>query len=218
MRILLNLIVVIVIVESSPLAKSEWIELGQKTIVFHETSKWIHLGVEGTDSAQVYSSPSGKVCRYAEYCVFLKDKGVGEAKATLIFAKKHGVGEDSLCFSTSDSTIFSLNSFGLRFFGIKDNYLFIDMGTAPWPRGLVIYDLAKRDTVLHTKYSEPIFIDSTSTLSYWMPIGLATKKTCTDFDKIENADLVPSIEQRCLFKLSTRLTTMLNEKRCVGYQ
>ncbi|MCX6741495.1 MAG: hypothetical protein NTY61_03810, partial [Candidatus Parcubacteria bacterium] len=54
------------------------------------------------------------------------------------------------------------------FKGLEGNFLIIDQGTAPYPRGLIIYDLRSKKQVLSDRYSQPLDITS-ATVSYWNP-------------------------------------------------
>ena len=63
------------------------------------------------------------------------------------------------------------------FLGLTESFLVLDSGTAPEPRGLVIWDLQKRQKVFTGSYSKPVSIDATG-ITFWQPGGDATDANC----------------------------------------
>ena len=63
------------------------------------------------------------------------------------------------------------------FLALRGSRLVLDSGTAPEPRGLVIWDLDKRAKVYSGTYSSPYRIDRTG-MNFWMPSGEATQDNC----------------------------------------
>lgn len=63
------------------------------------------------------------------------------------------------------------------FLGMAGSFLVLDSGTAPEPRGLVIWDLQKRQKVFTGSYSKPVSIDE-SGITFWQPGGEATDANC----------------------------------------
>ncbi len=193
----------------------------QQTRTFHQTQKWVFPGIGGADSAQVYSGQDGKIYRYTHYCVLINDTGRDGAESTIIFHNERQAGEDSVVLLKGDTSVFAFDYFGIWFLAVKGHDLFIDEGCCPGPRGLVIYDLANRDTVLSTDYYNddlPMYIDRRSRLIFWNPTWTATRATCPDYDKIEKEGLTPIIVEKCSFDLSENSLKRLHEIRCVATQ
>ena len=63
------------------------------------------------------------------------------------------------------------------FLALRGSKLLLDSGTAPEPRGLIIWDLDKRAKVYAGTYSSPYRVDRTG-ISFWMPSGEATESQC----------------------------------------
>ncbi len=63
------------------------------------------------------------------------------------------------------------------FLGLEGPLLILDSGTAPEPRGLIIWDLEKRQKVYTGTYSPPYDIDRDG-IAFWMPSGEATDANC----------------------------------------
>lgn len=63
------------------------------------------------------------------------------------------------------------------FLGLQGSLLILDSGTAPEPRGLIVWDLEKRQKVFTGSYSPPYSIDS-SRMRFWVQTGEATDANC----------------------------------------
>jgi len=100
------------------------------------------------------------------------------------------------------------------FKGISGNFLIIDQGTAPDPRGLIIYDLNAKKEVLSDKYSSPLDITSTA-VSYWNPTSQkVTVQNCPDSVTWEKQGLGAEIEAYVSFDLTTLTKKDLGQTRC----
>ena len=68
----------------------------------------------------------------------------------------------------------------MYFKGLEGNFLIIDQGTSPGPRGIIIYDLNAKKQVLSDSYSQPLDITSTA-VGYWNPTAQkVTVQNCPD--------------------------------------
>lgn len=63
------------------------------------------------------------------------------------------------------------------FLGVQGDFLILDSGTAPEPRGLVIWNLETRTKVFTGLYSRPLTIDRKG-LTFWQETGVATDENC----------------------------------------
>lgn len=64
------------------------------------------------------------------------------------------------------------------FLGLEGNFLVLDSGTSPEPRGLVVWDLEKRRKVYTGRYASPVKIDAEG-VSFWQETGPATDANCS---------------------------------------
>ncbi len=102
--------------------------------------------------------------------------------------------------------------------GLAENFLIIDSGTAPPPRGLELYDLDAQTSTYTDQYSDPISIASDS-ITYWEPIRRAvTLKNCPDFDQYTADGLGAVIESHITLNLPALTKEDLGESRCVPTQ
>jgi hypothetical protein len=99
-------------------------------------------------------------------------------------------------------------------FALENDFLILDSGTSPPPRGLIIYDLTKRKEVFTDLYSHPIVISS-NTVTYWSPTKIEPNEiNCPKITEYKLAGLEALIEERVVLTLSTFNRTNLGEHRC----
>lgn len=105
------------------------------------------------------------------------------------------------------------------FEGIYEHYLFIDQGTGPDPRGLIIYNLYTKKIVFDSEYSSPEFIDAKRILSFWITCEIpATEKNCSRYSEIRSYGLGMAIEKKVLLNLSDLSLSETGETRCSSRQ
>jgi hypothetical protein len=109
-----------------------------------------------------------------------------------------------------DSEIF----FTYNFLGLEDNYLILDNGTAPYPRGLSIFDLNTEQLVYSDQYSEPLII-SNSTVSYWSPVDKkVSESNCPKLIDWEAYGFDVGIESYVTIHLNNLSKNYSGEYRC----
>ncbi len=106
----------------------------------------------------------------------------------------------------------------MYYLALEGKFLVIDSGTAPYPRGLMVYDLARRTTVYTDGYSAPIDIGR-STIEYWETSSeIPTQKNCPELKEWESGGLGAAIESRVRVDLATLSKRELGENRCAARQ
>jgi hypothetical protein len=108
------------------------------------------------------------------------------------------------------------------YLGLTGDFLLLDSGTGPPPRGLIIYDLAKRKKVFTDSYDlfydrpsfTPLIIQDAS-LIYWSPKDEeVTAQNCPEKAEYESGGLGTIIEAKVELYLSTLSKQELGEYRC----
>ncbi len=98
------------------------------------------------------------------------------------------------------------------YLGLENNFLIIDSGTAPPPRGLKIYDVDKRLKVYDGLYSPPTTIKNNS-IEFWKETpSKVTKENCPEKDGWGGLD--GAIEELVRLEFSGMRIISLNEYRC----
>jgi hypothetical protein len=155
-----------------------------------------------TDEYQVIQSPS-----YPEFTdILVKPKTSPDDHAVCEYV----VEEGDYIIPVSE------NSF---LFGMVENYLLVDSGTAPGPRGLSVYDLENNgERYYGDTYMRPVTIEGT-VINYWTTTEIeATADNCEKFDEWRAGLLGAGIDERVSIDLATLEFTQFGEQRCTARQ
>lgn len=96
------------------------------------------------------------------------------------------------------------------------HFLIVDSGTAPPPRGLIVYDLdsGSQTPVFTDHYDEPITA-ATSTVTYWQTTKQAvTESDCPDANAWSAEGLGAVVESRVTLQLPTLAVMPFGQQRC----
>lgn len=102
-----------------------------------------------------------------------------DAVGTDFLVQRKGPGDDrqACSYAPRPGDLEIRNEDAEYFLALQGAKLLLDSGTAPEPRGLIIWDLDKRAKVYSGPYSSPYRIDRTG-MTFWMPSGEATQDKC----------------------------------------
>lgn len=103
------------------------------------------------------------------------------------------------------------------FLALQGDLLILDSGTGPDPRGLVLWDLKKRQKAWSGTYSEPMEVKPDH-LAYWMETGEANDANCPERKEWESHGLGAAIETRVRLNLSDFSVTKFADTRCRSRQ
>jgi hypothetical protein len=119
------------------------------------------------------------------------------------------------CSYIVEKTDFELKDQAATYFlALTDDFLILDSGTAPDPRGLTVYNLNSRKKVYTDSYSKPISIQN-DTMIYWSPIEeKVTNENCPEISQYLANGLSAGIEARVSLSLSNLIKKELGEYRC----
>jgi hypothetical protein len=123
------------------------------------------------------------------------------------------------CNYVVESTDFEIkDQWATSLLALTDNFLVLDIGTAPVPRVFDIYDLSNRKKVYSDHYSTPTNIKN-DLITYWSPINeKVTNENCPDLDKYSEGGLGAGIEAHVTLDLSNLVKKDLGEHRCSARQ
>lgn len=106
----------------------------------------------------------------------------------------------------------------IYFLGITGNFLLLDSGTAPHPRGLTVYDITKEQDVYTDQYNVPTDIEG-DTFTYWQPAEVpVTVSNCPDLVEWTKNGLSGSLERHVSLDLTTLKVKDLGQTRCSARQ
>ncbi|HUC02262.1 MAG TPA: hypothetical protein VMA75_05225 [Candidatus Paceibacterota bacterium] len=146
---------------------------------------------------------------------FVVDNGPQEPGLDVIAKHKTSPDETFPCADvTASSDVVVQNDLPEFVLGVTQRFLVIDSGTAPPPRGLIIYDLDAQTSTFSDTYAAPIDI-ATDTVTYWEATKQApTAANCPDLAQYSADGLGAVIESHVTLDLSTMATTSLGAYQC----
>jgi hypothetical protein len=110
-------------------------------------------------------------------------------------ARKKIPGDDTKpCLYSTEPGDFEIQNENAEYFlALEGSLLILDSGTAPEPRGLVLWDVEKRIKVYSGTYSGPYRIER-SGMHFWLQSGEATDANCTQAVRWREQGLGAAIE------------------------
>jgi hypothetical protein len=151
---------------------------------------------------------------------FIISKGLTDSVGSDILIKyKTGQSQSLPCVYNVATEDFEIKNVQAEYFlAVIDHFLILDSGTAPYPRGLIVYDLNTREKVYTDKYSQPFSV-AFDTLTYWTPVGTkATNANCPELSEYSAGGLGAEIEQQVTLNLTTLVKKNLGPSRCSATQ
>ena len=103
------------------------------------------------------------------------------------------------------------------FLGVQGDILILDSGTAPEPRGLVLWNLATRQKVYTGSYSQPVKIDADG-MSFWQESGPATDANCPQAATWRAQGLGAALESEVRLAFQDMRLSPLGATRCSARQ
>ena len=103
------------------------------------------------------------------------------------------------------------------FLGLQGDILVLDSGTAPEPRGLVLWNLATRQKVYTGSYAQPVKIDATG-MSFWQESGSATDANCPQAAQWHAQGLGAAVEAEVRLAFADLRVAPLGPTRCSARQ
>lgn len=103
------------------------------------------------------------------------------------------------------------------FLGLQGDFLVLDSGTAPEPRGLRIWDLAKRQKVYSGSYSQPVTIDAGG-VRFWQETGPASDAACPQAAHWREQHLGAAMEAEVRMGFADLRVVPLGPTRCSARQ
>ena len=163
------------------------------------------VGIKGCDTAQMEETKDGKTYIYTSY------------KVSTLYSKK-GVGEDISIVTDGKKDVFTIkNANAHHFYGIKQDLVFVDNGTVPNGRTVLIYDLKKQSLIHEAAYEADMSIDE-GKMTYKTPIDTRNIRlmasVCPDKDKWEKQGLGAGYAMFMKFNLTTKEVVSTGEYTC----
>ncbi|MEI6843096.1 MAG: hypothetical protein WCK48_01110 [bacterium] len=151
---------------------------------------------------------------------FIISKSLTDSVGSDILVKnKTSQSQSMSCVYTVGQNDFEIKNVEAEYFlAVTGHFLILDKGTAPYPRGLIVYDLNTHKKVYTDKYSAPLVVSS-STVRYWNPtVTKPNNVNCPKLSEYSAGGLGAEIEQFVTLDLSTIIKKDSGQSRCSATQ
>lgn len=180
----------------------------------------VYLVPETPAPAITESEPSGISCYETDtHIVVVRDKVEAVGQDMLI--KKKAAPQDALpCAYTPQAGDIELSGPDAAdyFLAAEGEFLLIDSGTAPPPRGLTVLNMNTGDVLYTDQYNRPLDVADGS-VTYWQPVDtVPTAQNCPDLAQLQSNGLGAGIERHVSLSLDGMELTDLGEERCSARQ
>ena len=167
------------------------------------------VGIKGGELSKVQETKLGRTYIYPETQV-------------TVLPSEDGVGEEIYVVSLGQKDTFWIENIEAHhFFGIKQGFLFVDNGTGPNGRTIVVYDLKTRQNIHEARYEKDISVNNDK-MSYLTPIDTRNIRlrdsVCPDKDKWEKQGLSAGYAQYVEFDFKTKDATPTGNYSCYPIQ
>jgi hypothetical protein len=164
----------------------------------------------GTGALQCHDSPK----------YFAVEKSLADSVGSDILIKyKTEPSQNIPCAYTPVSGDLELKNVMAEYFlTFTDNFLVLDKGTAPEPRGLVVYDLRTREMVFTDSYAKPVEVVGDS-ITYWSKTDQKpTIQNCPNLAEYTGYGLGAVVMSKVTVDLSSRIKSDLGVFECIAVQ
>lgn len=169
-------------------------------------------------SAPVSAVASGNCHESDQYFIVTQNRD-GEVGQDILIKKKSSPSDTPQCVYQKGAGDIELTDNGPTYaLALIGQYLLLDSGTAPFPRGLAVYDISKQAQVYTDRYSGPTKAGEHS-YTYWQPIDTEpTAANCPNLAEWQANGLGAGMERHVTLDLATLQVKDLGETRCSARQ
>jgi hypothetical protein len=177
--------------------------------------------VAGSEAPKIIKLKDNSVCySYRKWAVIVSPtEDVGE---NIKVIAKLAAGDETFLADLKKAPVhFKMPAGDNFFFGVYDNFMFIDSGTGPDPRGLDVIDLAQKKNVFSGSYSSPISLDKGERLVYYVEVDekkLKKKPDCPEAEEWKQNQLGIAYEEKVSLDLKTMKMARSGQLRCAARQ
>jgi hypothetical protein len=177
--------------------------------------------VGNSEAPKIIKLKDNIICySYRKYAVIVSP--TDEVGEDIKIIAKLGASDESFLSDLKKAPVYFKVPEGDNFFyGIYNDFMFIDSGTGPDPRGLDVFDLSQKKKVFSGSYSQPIALDKDQRLVYYEEVDekkLKKKPDCPEAEEWKNNNLGIAYEEKVSLDLKTLKIARSGQLRCAARQ
>lgn len=165
------------------------------------------------------ASTDGSQCHDSAKYLFVQHGIADSVNSDILVKYKKDPAEVIPCaYALGDGDFEIKNADAEYFLAFTDDFLVLDQGTAPDPRGLVAYDLRSRTVVFTDTYAKP-FSAQGNVITYLAKTSQKpTAQNCPSLDEYVKNGLGAAIMSKVTVDLATREKTDIGPAQCIATQ
>lgn len=157
---------------------------------------------------------------YGSTKYFVIQKSLAPSVGSDILVKyKTSTGDSFNCVYTVASGDFEIKNVEAEYFlTLTDNFLVLDQGTAPEPRGLVVYDLGSHKIAFTDSYAKPVVVTGDSITYLSKTAHKPTLQNCPKLNEYVSNGLGAIVMSKVTVDLNTLVKSDLGTSECRATQ
>lgn len=153
------------------------------------------------------------VC-HASADYFVIERETGAVGRDFLIKPRHVIHAIPACFYAAAPADFEIRNEAAEYFlALQGHYLILDSGTAPEPRGLIVWDLRQRRKIFAGTYASPFAIKP-GHLEYWLESAAATDRNCPVRQQWATLGLGAAVETQVRLRLADAQILRSRRTRC----
>ena len=154
----------------------------------------------------------------AKFVAVQKGNGDSAGSSILIKYRKDPSQVLSCDYTIAKDDFEIKNDIPIYFLAFTDNFLALDSGTAPWPRGLIVLDLNSRKIVFTDKYSKPFSVKGDSITYLSETAQEPTVTNCPNLNDLRSKGLGAVLMNKVTVDLATLSKKSADSTACIATQ
>jgi len=194
--------------------------LGATIFWHHEASAPQTPGTSSnSNSTSSDSTDLGVNCNESDNYIAISKNSADGVGSDILIKHKISPSQSIPCVYTSSTGDLEIKNVSAEYFlGFAGNFLVLDSGTGPPPRGMIIYDLTTQKNIYSGSYSGPVTFAS-DTVTFWKPTKQTpTTANCPQLSEWTADGLGAAIESHISLALPSLAVKNLGESQCVPMQ
>ena len=154
------------------------------------------------------------VACHASADYFVIERETGAVGRDFLIKPRHVVHAIPACFYATAPADFEIRNEAAEYFlALQGHYLILDSGTAPEPRGLIVWDLRQRHKIFAGTYASPYAIKP-GHIEYWLESAAATDRNCPARQQWATLGLGAAVETQVRLRLADARILRSRRTRC----
>lgn len=165
------------------------------------------------------ATPAGLTCHESPRYVAIEKSAAPSVGSDILIKYKTSPEQRVRCKYTPAEGDFEIKNVSAEYFlTFTDNFVVLDSGTAPEPRGLIVYDLRTRANVFTDMYAQPVVVEGDRITYFSKSEQKPTNATCPELASYTEYGLGAALMSKVTVDLSSLTKVTSGDVRCIATQ